>query len=107
MSIRSELREALPGIFEDMGEAASYTPSGGSAVPCHVFIDFDVRFEPDGMTTQTWTTATVIEALLSELDDAEPNKGDTFVISAGDAAGTYAVQRVLSNDGFSVKMAVK
>ena len=103
MSIRSELIDALPGIFEDMGEEAIFTPNGGDPVACHAFIDFHVAFEPDGMTSQAWTTATVIEALLSELDDTEPNKGDIFVIDSV----TYTVQRILSNDSFSVKMAVK
>lgn len=106
MSIRSELKEALPGIFEDMGEEAIYTPNGGDPVPCRIFIDFDVKFEPDGVTTQAWTTATVIEALLSEVGE-EPNRDDVFVIAEGDAAGTYTVQRIIENDLFTVKMAVK
>ncbi len=107
MSLRSSMLAALPGAFQDLGEAAVYTPDGGQPVACHVFIEFDVSLEPDGMTTQAWQRATVIEALLSELGNAEPNKDDIFVIASGDGAGIYKVIRILENDSITVKMAVK
>ena len=94
---------ALPGVLRDLGEAAVYTPYGGAAVACHVCIDFNVALEPDGMTTQAWQRATVIEALLSELGSVEPDRNATFLVDGV----TYTVQRILENDGLTVKMAVK
>jgi hypothetical protein len=94
--------DALPGIFVAAGEEAVYTPAGGAPIdPCHIFIDFNVQLQPDGMSAQAWQQGTVIEALLSEVG-SEPNRGDVFTYDGTD----YTVAKVIENDGFTVKMAV-
>lgn len=103
MTIRSEMREALPDMFNAMGEEALFIPLGESALPCHVFIEFGVNVEPDGFTAQAGQKVTVIEALLSELNGFEPGKDDAFTVEGK----TYTVQRILDNDSFTVKAAVK
>jgi hypothetical protein len=101
MGIRTVIAAALPALFSDMGEEAVYTPSGGTALGCHIFIDFNVQLQPDGLQAQAWDRATIIECLISEVG-SEPNRGDIFVYDGT----TYTVQRVMENDGFTVKLAV-
>jgi hypothetical protein len=102
MGIRSEIAEALPEIFTDMGEDATYTPVLGDPLELKIFIDFDVQFEPGDLTAQTWQTGTQIEILLEDVE-AEPSRGATFLYDET----TYTVLKVIQNDGFTVKMAVK
>lgn len=102
MGIRSEIAEALPEIFTDMGEDATYTPVTGDPVSLQVFIDFDIQFEPADLTAQTWQRGTQIECLLDDVTD-EPSRGATFEVDSV----TYTVQKVVNNDGFTVKMQVK
>jgi hypothetical protein len=85
-----------------MGEAAIYTPSGGAAVACYVFIDFNVMLQPSGVDAQVWEQGTTIKALLSDITN-EPNRGDVFVVDGV----TYTVQAILENDGLAVKVVVK
>jgi hypothetical protein len=102
MGARAEIAAALPSVFAEKGEEAVFTPAGGPVIdPCHIFIEFNVALQPDGMTAQAWQRATVIEALLSEIG-AEPNKSDTFIYDET----TYTVARIIENDGFTVKVAV-
>jgi hypothetical protein len=101
---------ALPEIFEDMGEEAVFTFQGGDQIPCHIFVEFDINLEPDGFTAQIGQTSTVVEALLSELNGIVPNKNETFTIVGEDSplkGEIYTVQRVLTNDRFTVKVATK
>ena len=110
MGLRGELQEALPGMF-DAAEDASFTPAAGASVPCKVFIDFNVSLEPAGFEGMTQQTGTVIEALLNG-NEASPDgiaisrppvRDETFTL----AGIIYTVARILTNDGFTVKMAVK
>jgi hypothetical protein len=108
MGMRAILKEFLPEMFDQIGEDATYTPSGGSpVVACKIFIDFDVMLQPSGMEAQVVQVGTMIEALL--LDDenigigtTEPSRGDKFTYD-----GTvYTVQAIEKNDGLTVKMVV-
>ena len=101
MGARAEIATGLSDLFANEGEDAVYTPAGGTAMDCHIFIDFNVQLQPDGFQAQAWDRATVIECLLSEIG-AEPNRGDTFLYDGT----TCTVQRVLENDGFTAKLAV-
>lgn len=101
MGLRADMASALPEMIEALGEEATFTPSGGNPIACHILIDFDVDLQPDGFQTTAWQRATVIQAMLSEIK-AEPDKGDVFTLSGAN----YAVQKVTFNDGLTVKVAV-
>ena len=111
MGLRAELQSALPDMFEAAGEDAIFTPAVGDPLDCKVFIDFNVALEPDSFEGTTLQTGTVIEALLNGdavLPDGiaisrVPVRSETFTL----AGVTYSVARIISNDGFTVKMAVK
>ncbi len=101
MGLRADMAAALPEMIEELGEEATFTPSGGNPVACHILIGFDVDLQPDGFKTTAWQCATVIQALLSEIK-AGPDKGDIFTLSGKN----YTVQKVTFNDGLTVKVAV-
>lgn len=102
MGIRSDIAAALPSFLAAKGESANFTPSVGAPIPCMVFIDFNVEFQPAGTETQVWERGTVIEALLSEIG-REPDRGETFTLAGGIV---YTVKAILANDGLSVKAVV-
>ena len=102
MGIRQVMQESLPDIFDAMGEDAVFIVAGGTPINCKAFIDFGVALEPEGFEGMAVQRGIIIEALLSVLE-AEPKRGDNFVIDDI----TYEVGRVLANDGFTVKLAVK
>ena len=111
MSLRTDIAASLPDLFAE-GEPAVFTPAAGEAVPCMVFIDFDVALQPAGIESQIWQRGTTIEALLSEIGRV-PNRGEMITVypdAASRSAGTdgteYTVQAILENDGLTVKMAV-
>jgi hypothetical protein len=85
-----------------MGEEAIFTPSAGSPVACHVFIDFNVMLQPGGSEAQVWELGTTIKARLSEIG-GEPSRGETFTLAGG---VVYTIQAILENDGLTVKMVV-
>lgn len=102
MSFLDEIGDTVgPAIFNALGDAATYTPSGGAAVSCTVIITFNVMLQPTGVEAQVWQGGTTIEALLSEIT-SEPNRGDVFVVRGV----SYTVQAVLENDGVSVRVVV-
>jgi hypothetical protein len=101
MGIRSDMAAVLPEMFEVLGEAATFTPSGGDQVACNILIDFDVDLQPDGFQTTAWQRSTFIETILSEIG-SEPNRGDVFRYKGTD----YTVQKVTFNDSLTVKVAV-
>ena len=101
MGLRAVFAAALPGIFQAAGEEASFTPASGAAIPCMVFIDFNVMLQPSGVETQVWQRGTTIEALLSEIG-REPNRGERFTVEGA----SYVVQAILENDGLTVKAVV-
>ncbi len=103
MGLRAVFAAALPGIFDAAGEDAVFTPATGAAIPCKVFIDFNVMLQPAGVETQVWQRGTTIEALLSVIG-CEPNRGETFTMDG--TAYTYTVQAILENDGLTVKAVV-
>mgnify|MGYP001320334884 CR=1 FL=1 len=92
---------ALPEMIEAMGEAATYYPASLPAVPCHVFIEFDVLLQPAGLDSQVWEKGTTIEAALSVLGKV-PERGETFVYGGS----TYRVTGITKNDGLSAMAAV-
>ncbi len=101
MGLRADMAAVLPEMIDVLGEEATFTPSGGVPVACHILTDFDVDLQPDGFQATAWQRASVIQALLSEIK-AEPNRGDVFRYN-----GTgYTVQKVTFNDGLTVKVAV-
>ncbi len=101
MGLRAVFAAALPGIFQAAGEEASFAPATGAAIPCMVFIDFNVQLQPAGLETQIWQRGTTIEALLTEIL-REPDRGETFTVDGT----TYTVQAILENDGLTVKAVV-
>lgn len=101
MGIRSDMEAVLPEMFEVLGEEATFTPAGGDPVSCYILIDFDVDLQPDGFSTTAWQRSTVIEAVLSVIG-AEPNRGDIFTYKST----AYTVEKITSNDGLTVKVAV-
>lgn len=105
MGLRAIFAEALPDIFTEAGEDAVFTPSAGAAIPCHVFIDFNVQLQPAGVEVQVWQQGTTIEALLSEIGH-EPNRGEIFILDIPVADTVYTVQAILENDGLTVKAVV-
>jgi hypothetical protein len=101
MGLRAVFSDALPGIFEAAGEDALFAPAAGNAIPCHVFIDFNVKLQPGGTTGQIVIRGTTIEALLSEIG-REPNRNETFTLDGV----VYTVKSPLENDGLTVKVVV-
>lgn len=114
MGLRAVFAEALPGIFNAAGEDAVFTPAAGAAVPCKVFIDFDVQLQPAGSEAQVWQRGTTIEALLADPRTGgtgvaigrEPARGETFTLAIPAAGTVYTVDAILQNDGLSVKAVV-
>jgi hypothetical protein len=107
MGLRGVFTAALPGIFSAAGETATFTPSGGAAIPCMVFIDFNVDLQPAGVETQVWARGTTIEALLSAsagigIGTSIPDRGDVFVVDGV----SYSVREITASDGLTVKMVV-
>lgn len=111
MGLRGELQEALPDMFDAAGEDATFTPATGDPVTCKAFIDFDVTLEPTGFDGQIQQTETIIEVLLNGDEDAPdgisisraPVKGETITIDAV----VYTVAKIIGNDHFTAKLAVK
>lgn len=106
MGLRSTLAAALPDIFDAAGEDAVFTPAAGAAIPCKVFVEFNVMLQPAGVEVQVWQRGTTIEALLSEIT-REPNRGETFTLDIPSDGTVYTVQAILENDGLTVKAVVK
>jgi hypothetical protein len=107
MGFRATLGSVAISIMKTLGEDAVYTPAGGGdPIACYVVPEFDVQFEPDGMTAQTWQSGTVISALLSQVL-TEPDPKSTFLVQFETGDVLYTVKRILSNNGIRVKMAVK
>jgi len=94
--------DAMADLADTIGDAATFTPSGGDPVACHVDLSSEVEEQPDGLSAGAWPQTQTVEALLSEIG-AEPNRGDVFTIAGTD----YTVKRVMENDNIFVKMAVK
>jgi hypothetical protein len=92
---------ALPEMFEALGEAATFIPSGGDPVVCHILIDFDVDLQPDGFQSTAWQRSTVIRALLYEIGN-EPVQGRCLPVQR------HKLRRSKGdiNDGLTVKIAV-
>jgi hypothetical protein len=101
MGLRAVFAAALPDIFDAAGEDAVFTPAAGAAIPCKIFIEFDVALQPEGTTAQVWEQGTTIEALISEITRA-PARGETFTYDSV----VYTMKAVISNDGLTVKVAV-
>ncbi len=106
MNANEIFAKAARDIHKTAGEAATFTPVGGEAIPCHVHVMPNIQLQPEGYNAQVTQLATVIEAALSELGRV-PTRGDTFTISAGIYAGTYIVDALLENDGYTVRVSVK
>jgi len=73
-------------IYDQFGDAASYTPPGaGEAVPCRVIIDNQTEILDMGGTGQTRVsgmTASVLESTI-----AEPKRGGQFRPTEGKYSG--------------------
>lgn len=100
MDLRSKMAGSLERFFSKSGSDSVYTPLSGSAVPCKIFIEFEVRLQP-ALDGQTWEEATVITARLAEIGK-EPTRGETFLYDET----SYTVQKVIENDGLTVQVAV-
>jgi len=102
MGLREVFIEAFPGVLDDAGEDASFTPTVGDSIPAiKILIDFDVLLQPSGVDPQTWIKGTVISTALS-LFEATPRRGDYFTYDAVD----YTIQSIIKNDGIEIQMQV-
>lgn len=94
--------QALADIFNSpIGEDATFTPAGGTAVPCRVIVNRSVLLQPAGMEAQVIERGTTIEAILSVIG-AEPNRGDVFTVGTE----TFTVGSIERNDGVTVEAVV-
>lgn len=94
--------QAVADIFNSaVGVDATFTPSGGAAIPCRVILERNVLMQPSSMDVQVWERGTTIEAQLAEIIN-EPNRGDAFTIGTE----TFTVQSIEENDGITVKAIV-
>ena len=101
MGFRGDMEEALPDLYEEIGEDAIFEPIEGDPIPCMVDIRRNTLYQPAGMETQVWELGTTIEVLLSVIGRA-PKQGETFTIGSV----VYKVKAILENDGMTAKMAV-
>lgn len=107
MGLRTIFAEILPEMFEQIGEDATYKPSGGTSIDCKIFINFESSDMPLGLDGQFTGQTVSIEALLSDdagigIGTSVPGKGDEFTYNGT----TYTVKREISNDGQACKLAV-
>lgn len=100
MDFRTAMTRAAAKFYTRHGKPAVWTPAAGSAVDCHVFINFDVVLQP-GTDAQVWERGTTIEGLLSETITA-PSRGDSFTVEET----TYTVQELIENDGIKFTVQV-
>lgn len=108
MGILSTVKSAMPTMFRIGAEDATYMPSGGTAIPCKIFIDFGSAEAPPGLEGQFWQQQITIEALLSDeagvgIGTTIPAKNSSFVFEGT----TYRVGKIISSDGLTAKMTVK
>lgn len=87
--------------FTAFGEAATYTPSGGSPVAITVIVDRNVDLAPGGFDSTVIERRTVLNILKTEV--AAPERGDVCVVGAT----SYTVDSVFDDDGYVVKVAVR
>jgi len=93
--------QAATDIMTQADTWATYTPSTGYPVTLRVKLSSVTNMQPDGFTTQTWPTMTILECLPSAAGK-EPNRGETFTVGTT----VYTVESVLENDGIFCKLAV-
>jgi len=93
------LESSLSSIFTS---PASYTAVGsGTQLDCNIVVDTNALVQPEGFDVDVYETATVVEALVSEV--GVPEIGATFV----QGSTTYTVKRIDTNDSRFVRMVVK
>jgi hypothetical protein len=102
MPIDTILDAAAQKILDHSGADATYTPDGGTVIPCKVFYRVEIEEQPSGLQGTAWAPIQTIEGLLSDWGQ-EPNKDDVFVVGST----SYTVFRVLDNDGRWCKVGVK
>lgn len=94
---------AIDSMQDNLGYVATYTPFGGEVVEgVLVFIELETMINPQAYNSATWSPQTTIEVALSDIDNVEPNKHDTFAIDSS----IYEVSEVLENDNWFAKLAV-
>lgn len=98
--MREIIRAAVPDMFEIGGEDGYYTRQGQAAIPCKLFIDYDVQLEPSSADSQVFETGTVIEVMVDEVGDVA--RGDVFTYNGTD----YTVLAPISNDKITSKWKV-
>ena len=102
-----ELQAAdVAAIFEDVGNAATFTPETGDPVSLYVIVEKELALQPDGFRAQAADAYTLIKYALADIG-RQANRGETFVISSGPLTGnTYEVQSIVDDDGLIVEARV-
>ena len=88
----------------DFGWAATYTPSGGSAVPTTVLVDPGIETE-DGAEATAAVGDHTITMLVADVPAPERNAVIVATNPDTDVDETYLVNAVLENDGKIVTVA--
>jgi len=103
MATMQEIIDNQAGLIaENFSSFATFTPAVGSPVLLlRCDLNKEIVEQPGAYDMTTWTQHTTIKCLLSDLA-AEPNRGETFLISST----TYTVQGVIENDRNFVKVIV-
>ena len=83
---------ATDSIYMLFGEAATYTPKGGTAVACTVLVEHDLT--QYGETARVQGKSAVIGVRTSQVP-IQPRRGDVFAVTGGKS---YAVDSMLSSD---------
>lgn len=102
MNMTDPFVQAVADIFNSaIGEDATFTSAGGTAIDCRVIVERNVLMQPSSMDAQVYDRGTTIEAQLAEIIN-EPDRGDTFAVGTE----TFTVQSIEENDGITVKAIV-
>ena len=102
MNMTDPFVQAVADIFNSViGDDATFTPAGGTAIDCRVIVERSVLMQPSSMDAQVYERGTTIEAQLAEIIN-EPNRGDIFTVGTK----TFTVQSIEENDGITVKAIV-
>jgi hypothetical protein len=101
MGASDVIRQAAHDIAQEY-ETGTYTPNGGDAVTCQLYMIKGIQPQPGAYDTQAWQEGLQVVGFLSELGQ-EPNRNDTMTIHGT----TYTVQSVEENNGTTVRVNVR
>lgn len=87
--------------FAALGEAGTYTPAGGVAVPVTVTVERNA--ELGGISPQFGAVERLTVIALLKAEVSVPVRGAVIAV----ASGSFTVDRVLDDDGYVVRVVVK